>query len=313
MKRRSDVRGILLLDKAPGQTSFQSLSIVKRVLGTGRVGHCGTLDKFAEGLMIVLVGSYTRLVPWFTGLDKTYEAKILLGEETDTLDPEGTVIEHAPPPEEPAFRAAIPSFVGAIDQVPPSYSAIHVDGKRAWQRVRDGQTLTMPPRPITIYELSLEAWQPPCANVSVHCSSGTYVRSLARDIARASGSCGRLETLSRSGIGAFSRDDAIRLPESLEESSRLIAQALVPVRREQLEKAGLFVLTIPPSELASVRNGRPLSNDIRSSCLSASGDIALVDTADELVAVLRQGPRGLSYACVMPPPSTVAVQAGGGA
>ena len=294
------MRGLLLLDKAPGQTSFQSLSMVKRALGTGRVGHCGTLDKFAEGLMIVLVGSYTRLVPWFTGLDKRYEARILLGEETDTLDPEGQLVGEGSLPEEEAFRSVLPSFVGTIDQIPPSYSAIHVDGKRAWQRVRGGQDLVLPPRPVTIYSLTLEAWQPPYADISVHCSSGTYIRSLARDLARAASSCGRLETLSRTSIGAFYRDDAIRLPDSLEESSRLIEKALVPVRQDALEKAGLFVHQIPAGELAAVRNGRPLSGDIQAACAKAVSDVALVDGDGELVAVLRKGPKGPSYACVIP-------------
>ncbi len=132
-------RGMLLLDKPIGITSFQALGAVKRHFNTKKVGHAGTLDKFASGLLLVFVGEATRLVPWFVGLDKTYVATIRFGQETDTLDPEGEVIREALVPDLTLVQAKLHEFIGAQIQIPPVYSAIHVDGKRAYERVLAGE------------------------------------------------------------------------------------------------------------------------------------------------------------------------------
>ncbi len=198
MKRLS---GLALLAKPAGITSFQALGPIKARLGSGKVGHAGTLDRFATGLLVVLAGAYSRLAPYFTALDKHYAARVRFGAETATLDPEGEVIAEAPPPSRAALEAVLPLFRGSILQAPPAYSAIHLDGKRAYERVRSGERLDMPKRPVSIYALELVSYDGQDAELLVHCSSGTYIRSLARDLAVAAGSRASLVALERRAIG----------------------------------------------------------------------------------------------------------------
>jgi tRNA pseudouridine55 synthase len=204
--------GIALVAKPEGLTSYQTLGPLKRSLGTRKLGHTGTLDKFASGLLVILVGALTRLGPWFTAMDKVYEATLRFGEETDSLDPEGEVIARADPPSLEALRLALPTFRGEIMQAPPAFSAIHIDGERASDRARRGEVLDMAARPVTIHELDLLNYDGRDAKIRVRCSSGTYIRSLARDIALSLGSRARLETLSRTRVGPF-RLEAARAPE----------------------------------------------------------------------------------------------------
>ncbi|MDC7220379.1 MAG: tRNA pseudouridine(55) synthase TruB [Spirochaetales bacterium] len=204
-------KGILLMDKPVGKTSFQSLGGVKRVYQTKKVGHTGTLDKFARGLMIVLVGKYTKLNPLFTGMDKTYEALIRFGSETDTLDPEGEVVCEAPVPTLNDIEAVLGDFMGKQDQVPPRYSAIHVNGKRAWKMAREGVEVEMKSRPIRIDQLEILDWNGSELSLKVACSSGTYIRSLARDIALACGSRAHLRELVRTRVGEFYLDEAVQV------------------------------------------------------------------------------------------------------
>ncbi|MCL2759407.1 MAG: tRNA pseudouridine(55) synthase TruB, partial [Treponema sp.] len=173
--------GLILLNKQPGITSFDALRDIKRALGTGKVGHTGTLDKFAQGLLIVLTGNALRLSQWFTGCDKKYTGRIKFGIETDTLDPEGNVIGEAALPSREQVENVLCKFTGEIKQAPPLYSAIHVNGQRASNLARAGKTPEMKERPVTVHELKLLSWEPPFADIFVHCSSGTYIRSLSRD------------------------------------------------------------------------------------------------------------------------------------
>ena len=216
----NSVRGIALLAKPAGVTSFQSLGPVKRSLGTRRLGHTGTLDKFASGLLVLLVGPYTRLGPWFTGLDKLYIATLRFGEETDTLDPEGAVVATAPAPTRLALYEGLTAFRGDILQAPPAYSAIHLDGERASERARRGEILDMRKRPVRILELELLDYDGRDARLRVRCTSGTYIRSLARDLALSIGSRARLETLERLEVGPLSLENAIP-PERFDGASRL--------------------------------------------------------------------------------------------
>lgn len=202
-------RGLVLLRKEAGLTSFQALRPLKKALGKAKVGHTGTLDSFASGLLVILVGSYARLTPWFSALGKSYRALVRLGEETDTLDPEGRVVASAPPPSREAFEAALGGFRGPILQAPPAFSALHIDGKRAYERALAGEEVEMKPRPVTIHRLELEDFSESGATLLVECSSGTYIRSLARDIARACGSRARLEKLERLSVGPFRLEAAV--------------------------------------------------------------------------------------------------------
>jgi tRNA pseudouridine55 synthase len=200
--------GIILLDKPPGQTSFQSLGFLKRCLGTRRIGHAGTLDKFAEGLLIVLAGRMTRLCPLAMSLDKEYAAVITFGRGTDTLDPEGEVTAEGPIPSREDLEAVLPEFLGTLSQVPPVYSAVHVNGRRASEAARRGETVTLTPRTVRIDRLDLTEYRPPDAHLRISCTKGTYIRSLARDIAARLGTCAHVSRLRRTRIGGFSVDDA---------------------------------------------------------------------------------------------------------
>ncbi len=200
--------GFLLVRKPKERTSFQALSPIKKLFPRTKIGHTGTLDRFAEGLLVVLCGRMTKLTPLLTGLDKTYVGEICFGRETATLDPEGETTAEAEVPSPDAMREAITSFVGSIDQIPPQYSAIHVDGERAYRAARAGRSVTIAPRRVKIHRIEVLDIDPPYARVRVDCSSGTYIRALARDIGRASGSCAYLSNLLRTRVGPFSLSDA---------------------------------------------------------------------------------------------------------
>lgn len=208
----SPVSGILPYAKHSGITSFASLGCIKKALRTKKVGHTGTLDSFAEGLLVVLTGSLTRLVPYFTLFDKTYEAVISFGEETDTLDPCGTVVRSAPLPDTASFERAFAAFRGNLMQRPPSYSAVHVNGKRASDLAREGRAALLPERAVAVHQsdiLEMRLVQEggrSCvryARVFFHVSKGTYIRSLARDLAVACGSVAHLIGLKRTKVGCF--------------------------------------------------------------------------------------------------------------
>ena len=209
------VSGILPYAKPYGITSFASLNIVKKTLGTKKIGHTGTLDKFAEGLLVVLSGSLTRLVPFFTLFDKTYEALIAFGEETDTLDLYGSVVKTAPLPDILSFERACASFCGNLMQTPPAYSAVHVNGKRASDLARAGQKPELAARSISVYRSTIiekrlcAQNRVSYARVLFSVSKGTYIRSLVRDIARACGSAAHLIGLKRTKVGCFDLEAAV--------------------------------------------------------------------------------------------------------
>lgn len=209
--------GIVLLAKQPGITSFSSLWQIKNGLDIKKTGHTGTLDTFAEGLLVVLTGGFTRLVPYILECDKEYLAWIQFGSETDTLDPDGDIYQTAPLPLKSRVCEAVSGFIGDIEQVPPIYSAVHVGGKRASDRVRSGETISVPPRKVTIHDIEILSMAETeiqgdlrvssCA-LRVSCSKGTYIRSLARDLALASESRAHLRALRRTRIGPFPLDKA---------------------------------------------------------------------------------------------------------
>ena len=200
--------GFLLLNKSEGITSFNSLSTVKKIFNTKKVGHTGTLDKFASGLLLVLVGRGVKLAPLFENCTKEYIATVLFGEETDTLDPEGEVIARGKIPQKEEVEAVLDNFRGDILQAPPAYSAVHIKGKRAYELAREGKTPEMVKRPVTIYELNILSFVEEKAEIRTCVSAGTYIRSLARDIAIASGSRAFLGALKRTRIGPFKLEEA---------------------------------------------------------------------------------------------------------
>lgn len=211
--------GILLLSKPSGPSSNGVLGPLKRTFNTRKIGHTGTLDPFASGLLILMVGKATRLAPFFTALDKEYHAVVKFGEQTDTLDPEGAVTESAPVPDPQTVASVLTQFTGTIHQTPPAFSALHVNGERAYVRARRGETVEIPARTVHIHELALEQIDEERYEMVVRCGSGTYIRALARDIAHAAGSVASLETLRRSAVGSF-RDQEAVTPETLRNSPR---------------------------------------------------------------------------------------------
>ncbi|MEM7403036.1 MAG: tRNA pseudouridine(55) synthase TruB [Myxococcota bacterium] len=217
-------QGILLVDKPAGPSSFAVVAQVRRALGVRRVGHAGTLDPLASGLLVVLVGNYTRLSDLLLGGDKTYEARIAFGVSTQTDDAEGQVLRRADASHlnEQMVEQVCQSFVGDIQQQPPIYSAIHVNGKRAYQYARKGQNVQLPLRKVSIHSLQLLAWQAPYATVRVHCSKGTYMRALARDVGKALQLPAHLAQLRRTHSGCYAVADAV-CGSNLSDSCALLA------------------------------------------------------------------------------------------
>ncbi len=254
--------GLILLHKPSGLTSFDALRDIKRILGTGKVGHTGTLDKFAEGLLLILTGRALKLSKWFTHCDKQYEGTICFGAETDTLDPEGAVIANAPLPSRETVEQVIPQFLGKIEQAPPAYSAIHIDGERASALARRGETPEMQKRPVTIYRLELLSWEPPYAKIFVHCSSGTYIRSLARDIALAAGSRAHLTALIRTQVAGF------KLQLALSNEQGLVR----PIDKAVFNALNIPCLDVVPSDVSKIIQGKPLAQILKD--VSAGKDTA---------------------------------------
>ncbi|MBQ9538082.1 MAG: tRNA pseudouridine(55) synthase TruB [Treponema sp.] len=214
-KGQDSPNGIILYAKRSGLTSFSSLWSVKKALGTDKVGHTGTLDSFAEGLLVVLSGSLTHLVSHVTAFKKTYLAVICFGEATDSLDPFGRVTGTGRPLSEDEVRAACSRFTGAQLQIPPVFSALHVDGKRASDIARSGEEVKLQPRQVFIYRNELLSYKAAdgdsafsYALVEVECSKGTYIRALARDMASLFGTVAHLSALRRTQVGPFSLEDA---------------------------------------------------------------------------------------------------------
>jgi tRNA pseudouridine55 synthase len=247
---------LLLLNKIPGITSFGALAPVKKALDSGKVGHTGTLDKFAEGLLVILTGKALKLSSFFTNCNKHYEALVRMGAETDTLDPQGAVIAESSPPSKATLQAAMKRFRGPIMQKPPAFSAIHLDGKRAYEIARNGFPVDMPPRPVTIHELELRSYEPPLARISVYCSSGTYIRALARDIALAAGSRAHLAALTRTRSGPFRLKDALSLKDWENPNHDEIRGALRPLDETVFAGLSIPVRHVDEETAAAMRLGK---------------------------------------------------------
>ena len=204
--------GIVIVDKPAGWTSQDVTARLRRVFGTRRIGHGGTLDPMATGVLPVFVGRATRGVEFFEHADKTYEAVLRLGTVTDTQDSTGTVLEKRPAAvTEAEFRDILPKFTGKIAQIPPMYSAIKVDGKKLYELARAGKEVERKPREITIFSLALLEFSGETAKIRVHCSKGTYIRTLCHDIGAALGCGACMETLRRTAAGEYTLADSVEL------------------------------------------------------------------------------------------------------
>ncbi len=210
--------GILLIDKPEGLSSFDVVRRVRRAVGMRKIGHLGTLDPFATGLLPLCLGEATKLVPYLQPEPKTYRATLRLGEATDTQDLTGRVVsrKEALPQAEQVYQAA-GKFIGEIQQVPPMHSALHYQGERLYKLARRGEAVDLAPRTVTIYRLEVEEVELPRVSMTVRCSQGTYVRTLAADLGAALGCGAHLTALRRLEVGPFKVADAWSL-DALEEA-----------------------------------------------------------------------------------------------
>ncbi len=287
--------GLVLIDKSHGWTSHDAVARTRRLAGTRKVGHAGTLDPMATGLLILGINSSTRLLTFVVGLDKEYLATIRLGASTTTDDAEGDILVSAPSGsvraiEADAVTAGIADLTGAIEQAPSSVSAIKVDGKRAYARVRAGEDVQLPKRPVTVSEFELLSSTVVDGfldlKVRVVCSSGTYIRALARDLGEALGVGGHLTSLRRTRIGPFGIDAAQTL-EELDIASVLIG----PTDAATL----LFPrLDLSPEQAVDLGHGKRIDlTGTAVSDIAADSPIAAIAPGGRLVGlVTRRGSQG---------------------
>ncbi len=250
--------GILNVDKPEGWTSHDVVARVRRLTHQRRVGHAGTLDPFATGVLLVCLGQATRVSEHLMAARKLYWARIRFGAATDTYDATGRITlqtERIPESRE-AIEKLLPRFTGRILQTPPVYSALKLAGEPAYRRARRGEAVAQAPRPVEIYELRLCSWSPPDLEIEVLCGKGTYIRSLAHDLGQAAGSAAHLAALERRAVGQFTIDDAVSLPafEALVEEGRW-QDLLYPLDEALLQYPALIV---PAEDVRRLLHGQPI-------------------------------------------------------
>lgn len=282
------IEGVLPIDKPAGPTSHDMVARARRALGTRRIGHTGTLDPFASGLLLLCVGRATRIAEYLSGMDKRYSAVVRLGAATDTDDATGTVLDEHDPGgiTQEAVEHALDAQRGSILQTPPAYSAKKVGGERSYALARQGRAVALEPVPVQVHDLTITSFSLPEVHIDVWCSSGTYIRSIARDLGATLGVGAHLGALRRVAVGPHSVDaavpaealvvaaDATRIP------SDLIRHAMIPT----LDALGAMPrMEISDDELTLIRHGRSIAgaNDV-------SGTVALA-AHDELVAIADAG------------------------
>ena len=248
--------GLVVVDKPAGLTSHDVVARVRRIAGTRRVGHAGTLDPMATGVLLLGVGRATRLLTYLVGCDKAYDATIRLGQTTVTDDAEGEVAggSSAAAVTEQEVAAGLAALTGVIEQVPATVSAVKIDGRRAYARVRAGEQVELAPRTVTVSRLALAGWSRPTADlldldVEVDCSSGTYVRALARDLGRALGTGGHLTALRRTRVGPFTLAEAVTLDELASRADP------VPIPLDAAVAAAFPRRELTPAETDRLRHG----------------------------------------------------------
>ncbi len=280
---KNAISGILVVDKPVGLTSHDVVEIIRKGTNIRRAGHTGTLDPRASGVLVVLIGPAVRLSEFVSAADKRYQAIIRLGGATDTYDADGRFIGQARTPvniTEAQFNEVLQRFVGEIEQTPPPYSAVKVQGRRAYEMARQGEEVELAPRKINVYHLEVLEWAPPEVVVDVHCSSGTYVRSLANDLGVALGCGAYLVGLRRTKSGRFTLRDATPL-RKLQESfvTGNWYQYLIPAA-EAL--ADWPAVELNPDEVEEVKHG----HRVKAAPDAQPGLVRGVSMAGELIAIM---------------------------
>ena len=252
------MNGILIVDKPAGCTSHDVVQRVRKALRQRSVGHAGTLDPLATGVLVVAVGEGTKLVSHLQSDDKRYQVTIALGAETDSLDADGEITEtgDVPPLDAVAVEQALRAFIGRHPQEAPKLSAIKVAGTPLHRRVRRGEEVVAPVRSVDLYEATVDEVSQEALVLSLHCGKGFYVRSLARDVARALGTLGHVKVLRRTASGAFSIDEALYGEQMTAET---IAERLIPLR----EACGALTrVELTEEGVAHARHGRPIGAEV---------------------------------------------------
>jgi tRNA pseudouridine55 synthase len=284
--------GILNVNKPPGWTSRDVVNRIERLTRPARGGHAGTLDPLASGVLVVCVGPATRLIQYVQRMRKRYRARFLLGRHspTDDLEGEVTLLANASIPSGEMIEAALPRFLGEIQQRPPIYSAAKIRGRRAYKLARQGEVVELALRTITIYQLDVRRYEYPELDLDIDCGSGTYVRSLGRDLAAVLGTAAVMSALERTAVGGFRVEEAV--PMDALSADTLFGHLQPPLAAvADLQRVGLS-----DEQLVEIRHGRPIpkpkcaarpANAVASPAGSEE-EWAAFDSTGHLVAILRE-------------------------
>ncbi|GJQ34463.1 MAG: tRNA pseudouridine(55) synthase TruB [Anaerolineales bacterium] len=282
---KNAISGALVIDKPVGMTSHDVVQAIRNGTGLRRAGHTGTLDPRASGVLVILVGPAVRLSEYVSASDKRYQAIIRLGGTTDTYDAEGKFTPTKDPAKvtEAEFEEALKTFVGEIEQTPPPYSAVKVQGRKAYEMARKGEEVELEPRTITVHHLEVLEWTPPEVVIDVHCSSGTYVRSLANDLGKKLGCGAYLVGLRRTKSGKFTLRDAVPLRKLQEAfTAGNWYQYLIPAADAL---GDWYAVELSPDEVEAVRHG----HRVKAKPADISQEkVRGVSTQGELVALMVQ-------------------------
>jgi len=284
---KNAISGVLVVDKPVGMTSHDVVQAIRTGTGIRRAGHTGTLDPRASGVLVILIGPAVRLSEFVSASDKRYQAIIRMGRTTDTFDADGKFIREAVPVNvtEEEFNKVLKTFEGEIEQTPPQYSAVKVGGRKAYEIARKGESVDLEPRIIQVHHLEVLEWAPPEVVVDVHCSSGTYVRSLANDLGESLGTGAYLVGLRRTKSGRFTLREAVPL-RKLQEAFQAgdWYQYLIPAA----EALGDWpAVELNPDEVEEVRHGHRIKADPG---VEQGAMVRGVSTQGELVALLESMP-----------------------
>jgi tRNA pseudouridine55 synthase len=269
--------GFVNLNKPPGPTSHDMVATIRRRLPRKtRIGHAGTLDPFASGVLVLCIGRATRLAEFVQNAPKRYRTVIELGATSTTDDPTGERTQTAPAPPPPAERVGqvIGEFLGDIEQTPPAHSAVHVDGQRAYQLARAGQNPQLKARTVTVHAIDILRYDYPLLELDIRCGCGTYIRSIARDVGQTLGTGGLCKTLQRTAIGDFTINQA-RDPHDIDLPADL---------RNPAEVIDLPKITVAPSHLPAISQGKPLEVETD---LTPESPAALLDETGRLIAIAQ--------------------------
>lgn len=271
----SEFHGLLVLDKPGGMTSRAAINRVQKQLPRGiKIGHTGTLDPLATGVLVVCLGQATRLAEYVQAMQKTYRSTFRLGAHSDSDDADGNItpVPGAPPLPESVIESALHCFIGEIDQVPPAYSAAKIEGRRSYDLAREGEAVDLKPRRVTIHGIDLLSYSWPRLEIEIRCSKGTYIRSIARDLGERLGCGGYVEALRRTRVGPFAVENAIAIdadPDAIRRQLRPMSEAL----------AELSKLTVSVEIAERLRHGQTVSISTE-----MTGEIA-VFLGEDLIAV----------------------------